>query len=699
MSLMATARVLALIAVRNVFSHKVTSLIVGSIIMFGTSLVVMGTAFLDSIEASMARSVTSSFAGHIQVHSSEARDPIALFGTGFMAMNDIGELRDFSRVKEVVEAVPNVRAVVPMGQALAQVATENAIDAVLVKLRAAVEARDEERIASLAAQVRVIAADLAREQEQRLELAEKDAEIHAALADLARVQADAFWEELRRDPEPQLLFLDTKLAPLYEEAQLIFLRILGTDLDRFTQLFDRFELARGERVPPHSRGLLLSSYMYERFMKNKVARDLDRLKRERDERGNLIAQDAGLTNIASQLPNQYQRVTFDLDPAEAREVEAALRGLLGRSDGELDALVQELLRVDDANFDARYRFFYDVIAPKIELHAVRVGDTVTLRSFTKTGYLKSVNVVLYGIFEFEGLEGSDLAGSQNLLDMMTFRDLYGTMTPEKQRELAGLRAELGLAEIGRAEAEEELFGGGESIVEERIAEDSRFDELAGADLRAARREAQSAEAQRFTAEEVERGLALSGAVLIDDARELPETVRRIEAAAKEAGLALKAVDWQTAAGIVGQFVVVVRLVLYVAIVIIFLVALVIINNSMVMATMERVAEIGTMRAIGAQRLFVMALFLLETLALGVVTGLVGAGLGVGVIAAAHRTGIPSNSDVLTFLFSGPRLYPDVGPENVLFGVVAVLVVSIASTLYPARIATRIQPVVAMQVKE
>ena len=57
-------------------------------------------------------------------------------------------------------------------------------------------------------------------------------------------------------------------------------------------------------------------------------------------------------------------------------------------------------------------------------------------------------------------------------------------------------------------------------------------------------------------------------------------------------------------------------VLFVAIFIIFFVASVIINNAMTMATVERVAEIGTMRAIGAQRSFVMWIFMIETLALG-----------------------------------------------------------------------------------
>ena len=62
------------------------------------------------------------------------------------------------------------------------------------------------------------------------------------------------------------------------------------------------------------------------------------------------------------------------------------------------------------------------------------------------------------------------------------------------------------------------------------------------------------------------------------------------------------------------------MVLYVAVLIIFVVALVIINNAMVMATLERVREIGTLRAIGAQRRFILAMLVIESLVVGLIFG-------------------------------------------------------------------------------
>jgi ABC-type antimicrobial peptide transport system permease subunit len=64
-----------------------------------------------------------------------------------------------------------------------------------------------------------------------------------------------------------------------------------------------------------------------------------------------------------------------------------------------------------------------------------------------------------------------------------------------------------------------------------------------------------------------------------------------------------------------------------------------------------------------------------------------------------KRGIPATTDVLTFFFSGPRLYPSVGGQNLAFALVIVLVVSVVSSLYPAWIATRVSPREAMQSEE
>ena len=88
-------------------------------------------------------------------------------------------------------------------------------------------------------------------------------------------------------------------------------------------------------------------------------------------------------------------------------------------------LLAAFFQTDDQNLRARHDFFYRELAPSLELYRVRVGDVLTIKAFTRSGYVQSVNVPVYGTFQFQGLEKSTLAGALNLMDLVSFRELYG----------------------------------------------------------------------------------------------------------------------------------------------------------------------------------------------------------------------------------------------------------------------------------
>jgi ABC-type lipoprotein release transport system permease subunit len=283
---------------------------------------------------------------------------------------------------------------------------------------------------------------------------------------------------------------------------------------------------------------------------------------------------------------------------------------------------------------------------------------------------------------------------------MSFRDLYGFVTQEKAEEIRRLKATMGAREVSREDAEAELFGGAAPPAEAQ-ARSRAIDErtlVLGAAERAA--SARDLSARVYSQAELDRGVALNAAIVLEDPGRLRRTLRDVKAAADAAGLGLKVVDWQQAAGLVGQFVTLLRGVLFFAVVIFFAIALVVINNAMVMATLQRVKEIGTMRAIGAQRRFVVVMLLLEIVAVGVAFGLAGAALG-GVVVAGIRAagGIPAVTDLLYFVFSGPSLLPRLGTASVVGSVVIVLVVAVLSALYPAILAMRVAPVEAMATED
>ena len=203
----------------------------------------------------------------------------------------------------------------------------------------------------------------------------------------------------------------------------------------------------------------------------------------------------------------------------------------------------------------------------------------------------------------------------------------------------------------------------------------------------------------YSKADMENGVVLNAAVLLKEGASLRDAMKHIEEASAAAGVPVTALDWQTASGIVGQLLLVIKGVLVIAILVIFLVALFIINNSMMMATMERTTEIGTMRAIGAQRSQVLILFLLETLVLAALASGLGAGASIGFITWLGSVGIKAPSAQAMFIFGGPRLFPTWSLLNVAFGIGSVSFISLLSTFYPAWMAANVQPVVAMSPKE
>ena len=161
-------------------------------------------------------------------------------------------------------------------------------------------------------------------------------------------------------------------------------------------------------------------------------------------------------------------------------------------------------------------------------------------------------------------------------------------------------------------------------------------------------------ARSFTQEEIDGGVVLNAAVILDDPRHIAEVTRAIEAK----HLGLQVTGWLAAAGIIGQIIFGIGAILSVAMMIILLVALVIINNALLIATMDRVQEIGTMRAMGALRGFVLTMVVMETLVLSAFAGVGGTLLARIATALSAWKGIPSGGhDFLVLMFGGQRLFP------------------------------------------
>ena len=697
-----TLKVIVQIALRNLFASRLKTLIVGGIILFGSLLVVVGTALVDSVDASMSRSVIGSVAGHIQVYSAKSKDELTVMGGMAMESPDLTPIDDFAGLHRTLLGVPNVKAVVPMGLSAAQVIAGNTVDVVLERLRALARRKLAGEDVQAAYQsekdhVRQIITVLSAEMDNIRKIQSEKAIAQDDLAAVAKAVSPELWAGFDRDPYPALEFLENRIAPLASDADMLFLRYLGTDTDAFAKSFDRMKIVDGQAIPRGERGFLFSKWVYEQQVKLKTALRLDKINDGINKRSQTIARSEELQRWIKQNTTEVKEIMLQLDGQKTASFRRLLQGELGSQQSDVTKLLAEFFRVDDANFARRYRFFYDQLAPMLELYRVRIGDMLTIKSFTKSGYVQSVKLRVYGTFAFQGLEDSHIAGELNLMDMVSFRELYGFLTPERAREVREIKTMAGMKEVARDQAEAELFGkpdlgGAASGGSARPVDEAEaaLRSLAGRQRRAARA------SQSYDPAQLEQGDVLNAAVIVKDPRRISQTIKDIEAAGAKAGIPLRAITWQKASGLVGQFVTMIRAVLYISVLIIFAVALVIINNALVMATLERMPEIGTLRAVGAQRRFLLGMLLVEALAVGVLFGSLGALLGAGIVGVIHAVGIPAANEILYFLFSGPRLHPSLSPANVIISLAIVLVVSAISSIYPGLLAMRVSPRQAMQ---
>jgi putative ABC transport system permease protein len=114
-------------------------------------------------------------------------------------------------------------------------------------------------------------------------------------------------------------------------------------------------------------------------------------------------------------------------------------------------------------------------------------------------------------------------------------------------------------------------------------------------------------------------------------------------------------------------------------------------NALLMSVHERTREIGTVRALGMRRGSVVRLFVLEGFALGVVSAVVGVTLGGLAVLYYGWHGIPMNTITLAWMAGGDHLFPVLAPSNVLRAGLAIAALSTLAAVYPARVASRLEP--------
>lgn len=321
---------------------------------------------------------------------------------------------------------------------------------------------------------------------------------------------------------------------------------------------------------------------------------------------------------------------------------------------------------------------------------VTPGDSLLLTGMSQSAGIKVREVPIRGIFRFRQ--------SNPQLDFVSLMDITNV------RALAGMNlSSLAVAELTEEEAalfssdidEYALFGG---------SFDALFDgllvETAETSLGALDEEALLA-AFDFGDMEDEMPAEQSDAwhfllVKLDESVNPMVAIMEFQRFFDEQGIDAMASGWLGGAGSIALLANGTKAVFNVIVLVIAVVAVIIIMNTLVISVTERTTEIGTMRALGAQKKFIRRMIVWETVITSGVFGLVGVVLGLIVLWVLNATGIEAPNVFFEILFGGKVLHPTPSVSAIVMSLVIVMAIGVLASLYPVRIALKTSPAQAMQ---
>ena len=324
---------------------------------------------------------------------------------------------------------------------------------------------------------------------------------------------------------------------------------------------------------------------------------------------------------------------------------------------------------------------------------IGVGDRILITAPGSAGF-KIREVEIVGIYGLE--HESEAAGYISYIDAQTLRVLKG-MNLGNQGEVELSDEETSLLDTVSFDAifEADAFTG-EAELDFEMNEENLFDILDLDSGDQAQEADLTAAGGNETSEQAERSATWEYLLLkTDSQRVAPRVAAELNSWFLENGIRARAWDWKAAAGPFSTTADVIRIVFNVAIILVSVVAIIIMTNTLVINVVERTAEIGTMRALGAHRSFVRNMVTTEVFTISIIFGFIGMVAGVIVLIVIGLIGFEATNPFLEILFAGPVLKPVYSVFSVAGSWLIVIIIGLVANIYPLRLALKVQPIKAM----
>ena len=182
---------------------------------------------------------------------------------------------------------------------------------------------------------------------------------------------------------------------------------------------------------------------------------------------------------------------------------------------------------------------------------------------------------------------------------------------------------------------------------------------------------------------------------LDNPRADKKVVAALNKRFKEEGINALAMDWKKAAYSYSGTVEGIGFIFNLLIIILAVVVFIIIMNTMVVSVIERTSEIGTMRAIGAEKKFVKRLFYSEAVILTSLSSFAGIILAFICMAIFNSFNIAITNSIAKMILGGGLLHFSPTPTIILVTIAVALLGSVISNRYPVKSALKITPIKAL----
>ncbi len=314
---------------------------------------------------------------------------------------------------------------------------------------------------------------------------------------------------------------------------------------------------------------------------------------------------------------------------------------------------------------------------------LKVGDHVQLNNFGEAGF-KIRDVPIVGIFRFKaGNERSFPFMQPNFVDVNTLRALQGKpiLTPADLKFDTQQKAALDISDA-------DFFSGstvtGVGSTQTKTVSLSSLDNILGPKTAKADPASTQNGAWNYILLKLNPGVATAPFIL------------HLNQIFQKEKLPVKAQDWVDSAQPDSGIFMAISFIFNIVIWVLSIVSIIIIMNTLIAAVMERTAEIGTMRALGAQKSFIRNLFILETVTVSVLAGALGLILGFFLLILLQVTGITAPNDFMKLIFGGAKLYPHLSGGPLLTALIMLAVISLVSWIFPVLMALKVSPLKAIQ---